>query len=206
MKKQQNNILWFSIIEVLIGIFVFSLGLVSIYALLVSSLNVNEYNKNAIIASNLAREQLEFFRNIRDTNYTNFTAWNQINPENPYSATNVFQENKYYTLESDFSWLKNFPIVVNDITVWFESWENHLTSAGMQKYRLCLDTNNKYTYDCATSGHTRTAFFRYLFIEKAQDSWMDIDDAYRVTSKVIWYKRWYHEYDIKTVVSDWRRI
>lgn len=206
MKKQQNNILWFSIIEVLIGIFVFSLGLVSIYALLVSSLNVNEYNKNAIIASNLAREQLEFFRNIRDTNYTNFTAWNQVNPEDSYSATNVFQEDKYYTLESDFSWLSNFPVVVNDITTWFESWENHLTSAGMQKYRLCLGVNNNYTYDCTTSGHTRTTFYRYLFIEKAQESWVDIDDSYRVTSKVIWYKRWYHEYDIKTVVSDWRRI
>ena len=143
---------------------------------------------------------------MRDTNYINFTAWNQTNPENSYSAANVFGENKYYTLETDFSWLSNFPIEVIDISAWFEAWIDKLSGVSMQKYKLCLDVDQRYTYDCITSSHKHTVFYRYLFIEKAQESWVDIDDAYRVSSKVIWYKRWYHEYDIKTVVSDWRRI
>jgi len=75
----------FSIIEVMIGIFVFSLGLISIYALLASSLNVNSYNRNAIIASQLAREQLEFVYNLRDTNYEKLQLWNLVSPSNTFT-------------------------------------------------------------------------------------------------------------------------
>jgi Tfp pilus assembly protein PilV len=81
VNKKKTTLSAFSIIEVLIGIFIFSLGLVSIYALLASSLRINDYNSNAIIASNLAREQVELFRNIRDTNYKKLQVWNQINPQ-----------------------------------------------------------------------------------------------------------------------------
>jgi Tfp pilus assembly protein PilV len=86
MQKYITNNSGFSIIEVLIGIFVFSLGLISIYALLASSLSINTYNKNAIIASNLAREQVELFRNIRDTNYTKLQVWKQKNPGISYNS------------------------------------------------------------------------------------------------------------------------
>jgi len=51
--------------------------------------NINTYNKNFIIASNLAREQVELIRNIRDTNYKKFQKWNMLKP---YSTNynNVF--------------------------------------------------------------------------------------------------------------------
>ena len=80
LKVDNSQLLGFSIIEVLVGIFIFSLGLVSIFMLLTSALNLNELNKNKIIASNLAREQIELFRNIRDVNYATLHNWNQINP------------------------------------------------------------------------------------------------------------------------------
>jgi hypothetical protein len=51
---------------------------------LVTSLRINDYNNNAIIASNLAREQVELFRNIRDTNYKKLQVWNQMYPNTPY--------------------------------------------------------------------------------------------------------------------------
>jgi hypothetical protein len=44
-------------------------------------MNLNDYNKNYIVASNLAREQLELIRNIRDNNYKKVQIYNQINPE-----------------------------------------------------------------------------------------------------------------------------
>jgi hypothetical protein len=43
--------------------------------------NINNYNKDFIIASNLAREQVELIRNIRDTNYKKFQKWNLLKPE-----------------------------------------------------------------------------------------------------------------------------
>jgi Tfp pilus assembly protein PilV len=45
-----------SIIEVIVAIFIFTIGLSSIYLIITSSINLNEYGKNQIIASNLARE------------------------------------------------------------------------------------------------------------------------------------------------------
>jgi len=55
-------------------------------------MQVNDYNKNYIIASNLAREQIELVRNIRDANYKNIQNYNQINPNKvDYSSANLFQ-------------------------------------------------------------------------------------------------------------------
>ena len=77
MKTKKN---WFSIIEIIIWIFIFSNWLTSIYLIITSSLNINEYNKNQIIASNLAREWLELAVNLRDSNYKTLHQWNSINP------------------------------------------------------------------------------------------------------------------------------
>ncbi len=194
----------FSIIEVMVGIFIFTLGLLSIYTLLISSLNINDYNKNAIIASNLSREQLELFRNIRDTNYKKLNVWNQQNPNEVFStSTKLFITGWHYTLENDFALSSAFWIKITDITSWFQEGQNALSSASMNSYRLCLDINNIYTYDCSsTSGNRITPFYRYLSLENIVGQ----ADAYKVVSKVIWYKKWYHEYDIKTIVTDWRRI
>jgi hypothetical protein len=41
---------------------------------------MNTYNKNHIIASNLAREQVELIRNVRDTNYKKLQRWNMLRP------------------------------------------------------------------------------------------------------------------------------
>jgi len=54
--------------------------MVGIFAIITSTLRINDYNENYIIASNLAREQLELVRNIRDSNYSNVKPFNLKNP------------------------------------------------------------------------------------------------------------------------------
>ncbi len=193
----------FSIIEVLIGIFVFSLWLVSIYALLASSLNINEYNKNSIIASNLAREQLELFRSIRDTNYTSLKIWNQQNPEEVYSpSVKLFTPWEYYIFENDFL---TGEVIVNMLGTTISESKSEVL-AMKSEYGLCLSIDNVYTYNCSWPNRD-TPFMRYLYIENAKDdTGNDIIDAFLITSKVIWFKRWYHEYEIQTIITDWRRI
>jgi hypothetical protein len=51
-----------------------------VYAIISSTLRVNDYNENYIIASNIAREQLELVRNIRDSNYIKIKPYNLKNP------------------------------------------------------------------------------------------------------------------------------
>ncbi|MCD6270344.1 prepilin-type N-terminal cleavage/methylation domain-containing protein [bacterium] len=66
----------FTLVEMLVAIFVFSVGVVGIFAILPSAIEVSSMNKNKIIASQLAREGIEIIRNIRDENWLNGDSWN----------------------------------------------------------------------------------------------------------------------------------
>jgi Tfp pilus assembly protein PilV len=80
LNKNKINKKAMSIIEVMIAIFIFTLGISSVFMIISSTSGINSYNKNFIIASNLAREQIELIRNTRDTNYKKFQKWNILNP------------------------------------------------------------------------------------------------------------------------------
>jgi hypothetical protein len=89
--------------------------MVAIYGIISSTFNVSEYNKNYIIASNLASEQLELIKNIRDSNYLKIQKYNQINPAST-SYGNLFEYDKKYKVENDYTNSAIFPIKVSDIT------------------------------------------------------------------------------------------
>jgi hypothetical protein len=80
----------------------------------------------------------------------------------------------------------------------------------MKSYILCIDTLNRYTYDCSNSANTKTRFYKYISLEKVKykewGSEKTIDNAYVVKSKVIWYIKWYHEFELKSIVADWKRL
>lgn len=200
MKK--NNT-WFSIIEILIWMFIFTLWLLSIYALVIHTINLNEYSKNSIIASNLAREWIEIVRNIRDNNYKDLYRWNKLPWNDVY---NLFSTWVYYKWENDFSTSTSLSVNLEEISDFWE-WKDYLSSK-MQNYVLCLNNKNQYTHNCSTS-NKKTYFYRYLkFDDVKYNSWWTqivLDDAIKLTSKVIWYNRWYHEVELKTILSDFLR-
>lgn len=192
---------WFSIIEILIWIFIFSLGLVSVYSLLSSTLRINTYNENAIIASNLAREQLEMVRNIRDNNYKKLQKFNTLNPDTSH-YDQVLEIGKYYTIENNYT-TGEFPIKIEDITQWFGEWENKLNTQ-MKAYQLYFDQNHGYVLN--SLWNKKTPFYRYITVNKVEDGSGVIHDALKITSKVIWYQWWYHDFEIKTIIADWKRL
>lgn len=200
MKK--NNF-WFSIIEILIWIVIFTLGLTWVYVLIVSTMSLNDYSKNSIIATNLARESIENIRNVRDNNYKNLFKWNKL----PWSdSNNLFSTWVYYKVENDYSNLSDSTVKF-DIIDDFAEGKQYLTSK-MENYRLCLDSENKYTYDCS-SWNKKTYFYRYIKMDDLMydNLWTNnyISWALKLTSKVIWYNRWYHEIELKTILTDYLR-
>ena len=199
MKFQKQNS-WFSIIEVMIAIFIFAMTMASIFMVINSTLSTNNLNKNQIIASNLAREQIEIIRNLRDNNYATFHKWNYIpNSSNDYSK--VLDYDKYYKVENDLS-DPIYTFKIKEISS-FAEWKNELKWK-MQNYRLYLDSDNNYTYN---SSWTWTIFYRYLHTEKLKDeNWNIIPEAMKITSKVIWYSKWYHQFEIKTILADFNRL
>ena len=196
----------FSIIELMVGIFIFTLWLLSVYMVLMTSINANERNKNAIIASNLAREQIEIFRNIRDTNYKKLQVWNQQNPQENFTAwvTKLFSTGSYYTLENDFSNPSAY-VNISEISSFVEG-ETEL--ANMQNYRLCFDWEKNYRscWNVTPTHWIELPFYRYLLIEELTENGVVVPNAFLITSKVIWSIKGYHEFEIKTILNDWRRI
>jgi len=198
----------FSIIEVLVAILIFALWITAVYMLISSSIKSNTYTKNQIIAANLAREELELIRNIRDSNYKTLNVWHKKNPtwanSSNYTDSNVyFIAGKYYKIENDYASLASFPIKVDEITDFWEwIWEINWK---MQNYRLCLDSKNRYTYNCSWT-NKKTIFYRFLKVEKVENKDWIIDNALKITSKVIWYANSYHQLEISTIITDWKRL
>ena len=206
--KKNSNISGFSIIEVMIAIFIFAMWMASIFMVLSSSMNIDNLNKNQIIASNLAREEIDLLRNIRDLNYETYHKWNWI-PNNEYDKYDIsnperfFVFETYYKIENDFSDPDfNFSI---DKIINLKEWKGHIWNWDMDDYVLYLNEENQYTYE--SSWNKKTIFYRYLYLEELKDTnWIIIKDTMKVKSKVIWYSKWYHEFEINTILADFNRL
>jgi len=190
------NLKAFSIIEVLVGIFIFTLGISSIYSLLVFSLNTNDYNKNLIIASNLSRESLELVRNLRDSNYNNFYPWNFYYTWTIYEQSFNLEDNYFSTW---FYIIENF---YNNYNIKMQKISN---IEDKEKYRLCLDTSNRYVY-CDWSSLIKTNFFSYIEISYYMSWSLKVEDTYKISSNVIFNSKWKHEFKIDTILTDFKRL
>lgn len=72
----------FTLIEVLMAILIFSLGLIAAFTLISTATALSTRSKQEIIATNLLREQIEIVKNIRDTNFLalrNYTSLTGVN-------------------------------------------------------------------------------------------------------------------------------
>ncbi len=181
----------FSIIEILIGMFIFTLWLISVYAIISSSVKMNEYNKNYIIASHLAREQLEILRNNRDYNYEKLQKFDQINPHG-WDYNDVFLDDTKYKIENKVRARDSFPIQIEELS--------NLDFLNDDNYQLCLDSNNMYVYCSEWLNLRKTFFYKYIVTDVLDTNTL------RFTSKVIWKARWIHEFEVKTILSDWKQL
>ena len=118
--------------------------------------------------------------------------------------TQLFSTGGYYTLENDFS----NPSGHVDISEIIPFVEGESQISNMQAYRLCFDPEKNYRYcgNSVPSNWTELPFYRYLLVEELEENGVVIPNAFLVTSKVIWTIKGYHEFEITTILTDWRRI
>ena len=213
MKKGNSHKKALSIIEIMVGIFIFTLGISAIYMVISSTSRINTYNKNQIIASNLAREQIELIRNIRDTNYAKLQKWNMLKPLSWDYNTVFTGSTDFYKLELDLgsgmgSWkiLASTEAEVQDFKVKLKS-----PSVETQKYRLCLDSSNRYIYcpNPLVPTVNETPFYRYIEIKQLYDDIAKtniVNNAFKVRSRVFWNQKWIHSTEVPTILTDWKRL
>jgi hypothetical protein len=74
----------------------------------------------------------------------------------------------------------------------------------MLDYKLYLDEKQRYTFEAIDNKNTY--FYKYITTQKVEDINGVIENALKVTSKVIWYQRGYHEFELNTIIADWKRL
>ena len=223
MKKNNiNNKKALSIIEVMVAIFIFTLWMSGVYMVISSTIWVNKYNHDFIIASNLAREDIELIRNIRDTNYKKYQKWNTLEPNWDFSW--VMNYNKVFTWSASswlyrLEWNSSYKIKTSTWAYFSEEdikKEILEDSEDAKKYKMCLDINKKYIY-CKDkywndnhNAKIKTHFYKFLEIKPLETKltwWTIIENAFKVRSKVFWkYKSKIKSTEIPTILTDWKRL
>ena len=92
--KQKSG---FTLLEVMMAVFIIGVGLVGIASLIAQNARVQYFNKNSIIASQLAQEGLELVRNIRDTNWLIGNDWKNGDGVDP--NTDIIQDADGYVVD-----------------------------------------------------------------------------------------------------------
>lgn len=97
-----------SLVEVIIAIFIVSLGASVATGLIVTSLQSNSFSRDNLIALNLVEEGIEAMRAVRDTNWLKYGydkegCWNLLPsaPACPAASSNEVMSDGYYTVELD---------------------------------------------------------------------------------------------------------
>ena len=209
LNKNKSNKKAMSIIEVMIAIFIFTLWLASVFMVLSSAGNINSYNRDFIIASNLAREQVELIRNVRDTNYKKFQKWNMLRPESSNYNTVFTGSTTYLYKIENWNWVWWFHIksstwtYISDFRVALKDNSNILK----EEYRLCLKNDIKYIYCSWWAWEEITPFYKFMRIEQLKDeNWNDIKNSFKINSSVQWNKRWLHRIEVPTILADYKRL
>lgn len=93
----------FTLIELIIGMTIFSIGLAGVYALLQTTMSTVRYSRDEIVISGLLREQIDLVMSIRDTNLRNYIPWDSVLIDPPARETiltggTYMIENNYTTV------------------------------------------------------------------------------------------------------------
>lgn len=209
MKKINKK--WFSMIEILVWIVIFLFWITWVYTIIHSTLFLNDYNKNYIIWVNLAREQLELFRNVRDSNFKNTRNYlvYKINDVNDSSKDDRFDKDftswkKTYKISNDFT--SSAPTTVK---VEKEEAPSSYIPSELEKFQICLDKDNLYDYCSNISWDKKELrIYKFITIEKVTNDpnllETDLEKAVKVKSKVIWYSKRFSEFEVEEIFTNYK--
>lgn len=213
LKFKQNNRYkinmknkWFTLVELLIWILIFTMGILSSYLLIYSAINASARSRDEIIAWNIWREKLELVRNMRDSNWLQILAWNKlINwwDSDPLHTLTGW----YYIIWNDYSWTS--AIKITKLSPVFSENQSYIFNPWIwDSTVLCIDALWRYTYDCSWANKT-TKIYSYLKVEPliTKDMHWDIpvDNALKVSSINITKWRGNSKYVISTIITDWKK-
>lgn len=194
----------FTLIETLIVIIIFSVGILAVLHWLTQTLRNKDYADIQIKSAFFAREWIELIFNLRDANYHKELPWNCIFDKNEFISDKEYEENenpfcKWYFWSGDNNILK--------IWMWNEKEYIHIETGSLDNdfdknfsgYQIyfhswdALNDSTGYLYNHDANGWDWTRFARYLLITWVVDEdgiAVDRDKLIKIESHVL-YKKWY---------------
>jgi len=181
----------FTLVELLVSILIFAFGFSSVYLLVDSSSRLSLNGKNMITASQLAQEQIELVKNLRDTNWLQMKYWDSLQSarEDQDNTTPARFASGYYLVENRQTgpgvWIKS-------VADKFSAEQEQLIG-GQYDTRLCFNSTGRYTHKC-TEQSISTIFTSFLQVSPlvTKDSLggdVTVANALKVVSRVSWYDR-----------------
>ncbi len=205
---------WFTLIELIVGMLIFSVAMTAILALLHSTIENSLYSRHEIITSNLLREQIERVKNIRNSNIRNFIPFDTARVD--WVASSSFHS-WVYIIENDFvsdqvsidpsnGNINQSPVFLKDVTL------NYSPNPEIEfsRTQLNIDKDWRYTHNSWTG----TNYASYIIITPLgfdnNGTYMNVEKNtkpqwYILDARVIVKSREYKEYDLRTIITDWKK-
>lgn len=200
----------FTVLELMVGIVIFTLGFLGAYLLVNSASNASVRSRDEIIGANIMREQIELLKNLRDTNWIQFNSWNSIKlAKSPAEGDTTLYPNTFYTIANNFSGSKKIHI---EKLTGFSNNQNNIISEAQKvnsSIRLCIDSLGRYVHDCS-GANTKTNYASFLSIEPLitnntiTNNTIPVDNAYKITVFFINLNKGYRITNMNTIITDWK--
>lgn len=196
---------------------IFAVAMTGILALLHSTISSSLVSRHEIIAANLAREQIELIRNARNTNIRNYTDWDRLRIGDDGSG---FLTGWVFLIENDYTSsgtiystsdgnITNSPIKISSLSF----FPGDTLETKFNTSQLYLDSLGRYTHSDTGSG---TLYASYMIVSplkfEASGTTIEPKDGasgrnqwYIIDARVIVKSRGYTEYDMKTIITDWKK-
>jgi len=199
-----------SIVESIVVMLIITTGIVGMYDIFTRSQKLSDSTENRIEAIQIAREWIEAFTNIRNTNWILFAAdytncWNTLNYDDRCigdTASTDITNNGSYTIYQDPT--------TNRWLLWTETTWNYSDSTYRNAFRVNKDADWLYTQSGGTSFNP--IFTREIQVQYIEDTnwawWITSDDEkLQVTSKVSWSDSSRTEpytLELETILTNWK--
>ncbi len=221
----------FTLVEVLIAILIFGLGLISAFVLSNTANSLSMRSKQEIIATNLLREQLELVKNIRDTNFLALRdfhslrgvspacTWDDCKMEYGYASLGV----RYTSTLPPVYFAKNVFSGSTGVPATGPNWstpsgiQSHRAlisaesrkSIGASAVRYCQDTLGRYRLDCDASMKL-TPYYGFVLVQPVLTrgdavSEFTVENAFKVTAYFATTEGWYREIAMSTIITDFKK-
>jgi prepilin-type N-terminal cleavage/methylation domain-containing protein len=149
-KNQKKSKKGFSIMELMIAIFVLSVGITGALKLIVATISNSIDTRNAVVASGLAQEGVELVRNIRDNNMLYALADLSRDRETTFKSHGLPPNNA-----DNFNCVFSYDIVYSSL-----AGINCSANASDAAAKLYLSATGNYTHTAL--GNPETVFRRYV--------------------------------------------